>query len=371
MSYKILIVGGGLAGMSCAISLAKSGHAVHLVDQDRDWRAYGAGITIQAPTFRALRKLGLLGPVMESSFPGRGTRVRLADGTCINEVVEDDPEPGLPASGGILRPVLHVLLAEEVRRQGVNVRLGLTAQKFEEVAGGVQVAFTDGSADRFDLMVGADGIYSATRQALFPQAPRPRFTGQGAFRVIAPRPPDLDMIEVYLGNPIKAGVTPISQDHLYMFTLTPEPRDEHLSGARGIARLREALQGFGGLVGAIRDQMGEHSQLVYRPLESIFLQRPWHRGRIMLIGDAVHATPPQLASGAGSAFEDGILLAEYLSVTPAIEEAFRAFTERRFDRCRHVVESSVRLGEMELAGASPQEQGAVYAQALARLAEPA
>ena len=99
--------------------------------------------------------------------------------------------------------------------------------------------------------------------------------------------------------------------------------------------------------------------------------KPWHKGRVVLIGDAVHASTPQLASGAGAALEDGILLPEYLSTCASIEQALEEFTNRRFARCRDVVESSARLGELELAGAPGAEQGRVYAEALARLAAPA
>jgi 2-polyprenyl-6-methoxyphenol hydroxylase-like FAD-dependent oxidoreductase len=179
------------------------------------------------------------------------------------------------------------------------------------------------------------------------------------------------MVEVYFGDPIKAGVTPISKDQLYMFTLSPERGDDYLTSERQITRLREVLSGFGGLIGQIRDTLGPQSHIVYRPLQSVLVPKPWHKGRILLIGDAVHAATPQLASGAGAAVEDGLLLPEYLSAADSIEMALAQFTERRFGRCRDVVESSVRLGELELAGAPGPEQGRVYTEALNRLAAPA
>ncbi len=179
------------------------------------------------------------------------------------------------------------------------------------------------------------------------------------------------MIEIYLGEGIKAGVTPVSDEELYMFALSPEPNGEHLSAERQVERLREILAGFGGLVGEIRDGLGPDSRITYRPLQAILMPRPWHRGRVVLIGDAVHATTPQLASGAGAAVEDGVLLAEHLAVAPSVEDALAAYTERRFERCRDLVETSLRLGELELAGAPGDEQERVYAEAIGRLMEPA
>lgn len=370
-AQNILIVGGGIAGMACAIALAGTGHRVDLVDVDPDWRSYGMGITVQASTYRALGDLGLAEQVAAGGFGCRGARVRLADGTLIDEVLAQKLEPGLPDGGGIMRPVLHEIMARETRARGVHVRLGLAVEDVCNRTESVEAAFSDGSRQHYDLLVGADGIYSTVRNLLFPDGPKPRFTGQGAFRVLAPRPPELDMIETYLGDPIKAGVTPISQEELYMFVLSPEKRDDHLDHDRQIARLREVLAGFGGLIGEIRDTLGKDSRVVYRPLEALLVPKPWHRGRVILVGDAVHATTPQLASGAGSAIEDGVLLAQYVTASATLEEALPAFTERRFERCRHVVESSVRLGEMELAGASGAEQGKLYGEALALLAEPA
>jgi 2-polyprenyl-6-methoxyphenol hydroxylase-like FAD-dependent oxidoreductase len=233
------------------------------------------------------------------------------------------------------------------------------------------VQLSNGKKEIYDLVVGADGIHSKMRSLLFPEAPAPRFTGQGAFRTLAPRPPQLDMIEIYLGNPIKAGVTPVSQDQLYMFTLSPERGDDYFTPERQISRLREVLQGFGGLIAEIRDTLGPHSQIVYRPLQTVLVAKPWHKGHIVLIGDAVHAATPQLASGAGAAVEDGVLLPEYLSTSASLEQALEDFTNRRFGRCRDVVESSVRLGELELSGGSGAEQERVYAEALTRLAAPA
>ncbi len=175
---KVLVVGGGVAGMCCAVALAQSGHTVELIDSDSAWRSYGAGITVQAPMFRALRAIGVSDRVAAAGFPCRGTRARAADGTFIGEVMAPTLEPGLPDGGGIMRPVLHAILADAVRAAGVRVRLGMTWREMDERVGGVEVGFEDGSRGTFDLIVGADGIFSALRARLFPDAPPPRFTAR-------------------------------------------------------------------------------------------------------------------------------------------------------------------------------------------------
>jgi 2-polyprenyl-6-methoxyphenol hydroxylase-like FAD-dependent oxidoreductase len=85
------------------------------------------------------------------------------------------------------------------------------------------------------------------------------------------------------------------------------------------------------------------------------MAKPWHRGRTVLIGDAAHATTPHLAAGAGLAVEDSIVLAAAIERATSCETALQEFTARRYERCRMVVENSVRLGDIEQGAGSQQE----------------
>jgi 2-polyprenyl-6-methoxyphenol hydroxylase-like FAD-dependent oxidoreductase len=246
----------------------------------------------------------------------------------------------------------------------------LTVDSINSSDAGAFVKFSDGSDDEYGLVIGADGINSKVRTLSFPKVPQPRFTGQGAWRVLASRPSGLDMSEFYLGNSVKAGVTPVSQEQLYMFTLSPEATDNFIPSSDQPGRLREVLAGFGGLIGEIRDSLDAGSPIVYRPLRVVLLPPPWHRDNVVLLGDAVHATTPHLASGAGCAVEDAIVLAQELAKHDELEDALYAYTLRRFERCRDVVETSVKLGDMELAGVSGEEHARVYEDAMRRLSGP-
>ena len=280
---KVLVVGGGICGMSCAIQLANSGLQIDLIDLDPQWRVYGAGITITGPTFRALKEIGLIGEVIEKGFACDGAKTRTRDGALIAEVNMPGLAAGIPYGGGIMRPVLHEILARATKGAGVAVRLGLTIDHVADLGSSVDVVFSDGTADSYGLVVGADGINSKMRQLLFPDAPEPHFTGQGAWRVLAPRPPAVDMIETFLSPGIKAGVTPISDKQLYMFALSPETEDV-IPPEDQAGRLKEVLEGFGGLIGDIRDHLGPESSIVYRPLKTVMMPAPWYRGRVVLVG---------------------------------------------------------------------------------------
>jgi 2-polyprenyl-6-methoxyphenol hydroxylase-like FAD-dependent oxidoreductase len=120
----------------------------------------------------------------------------------------------------------------------------------------------------------------------------------------------------------------------------------------------------------VREGLNEKSQVNFRPLEGFILPEPWYRGRVLLIGDAAHPTTPQLASGAGMAIEDSIVLAEELARADSVAEAFAAFMARRIGRCRLVTTSSVEIGRLEQERAPVDQMTAVVRNALAKLAEP-
>jgi 2-polyprenyl-6-methoxyphenol hydroxylase-like FAD-dependent oxidoreductase len=113
------------------------------------------------------------------------------------------------------------------------------------------------------------------------------------------------------------------------------------------ALARQQLEGYGGPVARVREQITDDSQVLMRPIESILVPPPWYRGRVLLIGDAAHATTPHLASGAGMAIEDAIVLGELLRRATPFPEALQEFMSRRYERCRLVVENSLKVAEWE------------------------
>lgn len=135
-------------------------------------------------------------------------------------------------------------------------------------------------------------------------------------------------------------------------------------------RLAALMEPCGGAVAELRNELHAGSNIVVRPLETIFLERPWHRDGCVLIGDAAHAATPQLASGAGMAMEDGVVLGECVGREPDIDSALSSFMDRRFARCAMVVDKSLTLGRLEKAITSPIEQVRVVEQALAQLQNP-
>jgi 2-polyprenyl-6-methoxyphenol hydroxylase-like FAD-dependent oxidoreductase len=373
MLKRVLVVGGGIAGTCCAIQLRKLGVAVDLVEIDPQWGVLGAGLTITGPTLRALNTIGVLDEVKTHGATWSGGRAHNQHGELLAELHTTPLSPELPATAGILRPQLHKVLAERTRASGTQVRLGLTVLHLHGDDKQAEVTFSDGSIERYDLVVGADGIYSKVRSLIFPDAPKPSFTGQVVYRMLAERPPEVDRSYFYMGRDIKIGFSPISSTHMYMFLLHPSPTNPRVDAKDQPARLHEMMDGFGGIVPQVRATvLGENAPSVnYRPLETLLLPSPWYGGRTVLIGDAAHATTPHLASGAGMAIEDGIVLAEELRRHDVdVAAALAVFEARRFERCASTVNNSVRLGQLEMEHASPIEHGKLMDDALTLLRAP-
>jgi 2-polyprenyl-6-methoxyphenol hydroxylase-like FAD-dependent oxidoreductase len=366
-----LVVGGGIAGMASAISLAERGVAVDLIDLDPEWRVYGAGITITGPTLRAYRRLGLLDEIKQQGAITTKTRLMRFDGTHIRDLEEPVIEEGLPATGGIMRPILHKIMQGRVRELAIEVQLGLTVDALDRAGDGVDVTFSNGDQAHYDLVVGADSVSSRVRTLAFAHMEPARPTGQGCWRISIRKPPGLAQGEFFLGHANPCGISACGPDAVYLWMLTPHvERETYMDDEERFVTLQGLLADFGGNAGWIRDTMTRHDWINYRPLVAALQPGPWFSGRIVLVGDAVHATTPHLASGAGMAVESGIVLAEELARADTAAAGLGAYQARRFERCRDVVETSVRVGQLQLAHGPPEAAAGLLQGALARLNQP-
>lgn len=370
MIRNALVVGGGIAGMATAIMLRRGGVAVDLIDIDPEWRVYGAGITITGPTLRAFKALGILERVIAEAHTADGVQVCGVSGETLTLIPTPAPAGAdVPGSGGIMRPTLHKILADEVRALSTTVRLGLTIDAIAHEDDGEGILFSDGAYGRYDLVVGADGLFSKVRTLVFPDAPGPQFTGQACWRLMTKRLAGIDRRHYFLGGPVKAGFTPVSASEMYMFVLENVRENNWVDPELFHLRLRDLIAPFGGAVAEIRAGLNADSLIVYRPLEATLLPAPWYAGRTIVIGDAAHGTTPQLASGAGMAVEDGLVLADELIRASTVDDGLAAFMRRRYDRCRLVVENSIQLGRYEVEGAPVEAQTELVARSLDLLAE--
>ena len=367
---RALIVGGGFSGMSAAIQLAGQGVAVDLVEIDAGWRSYGAGISLNGGMFRVLARLGLLDAFKAVGAMTDGVEIRGPQDQVLVRLPTPSLQEGATGNGGVMRPVLARLLAERTRAAGVNVKLGQTFASLDDGADSIRVSFADGTAAEYDLVIGADGLYSATRAAIFPDAPKPRYIGQAVWRAVLPLPAHIPTVTMWMGPGLKVGINAVSDTEAYLFLTEDRPSNDHVPPETQLATLKALLARFASpTIQSVAAGLSEASQVVYRPLEQLLVPRPWSVGRVVLIGDAIHATTPHMAAGAMIGMEDALVLAEELGRAP-VPDALAAFEARRWERCRMVVENSGRLAEIEQGHGTHEEHQRLMGQTLGALAQP-
>jgi 2-polyprenyl-6-methoxyphenol hydroxylase-like FAD-dependent oxidoreductase len=244
---------------------------------------------------------------------------------------------------------LHNVLTTTAKEKGTSVRLGVTVSEFSQTEDKVNVEFTDGTNGEYDLVIAADGIHSKMRKMVFPESSPPVFSGQSVWRHNFPRPAEVtELLNFVGGQRGSAGLCPLADNLMYMFVTSEEPGNPQFADEDLPRLMRDRLEGFGGILAELRGQIVDPKEVVYRPLEYLMLPDPWYQGRILIIGDAAHATTPHLGQGAGMAIEDAIVAAEELTKNVPISEAMSAFMKRRFDRCKYIVEESVKAGKWEM-----------------------
>jgi 2-polyprenyl-6-methoxyphenol hydroxylase-like FAD-dependent oxidoreductase len=364
-----LVVGGGIGGLSTAIALRRRGVEVDVVELNPRWDVYGVGIIQAANAIRALDALGLADEAVKQGYAMSGSRFFTSHGEPLGAIPAVPVlGPEYPPMNGITRPRLHAIFQDAVRSAGARVRLGVTVETID----GGDVAFTDGTRGSYDLVVGADGINSLVRSLVFDAALRPEYTGQVVWRYNVPRPPDLDTLDMYVGENGKAGFVPLAPDLMYVLYIEAVPAEDVPVAPELLAEtMRARLAEFGGAVARVRDEhIVDADEVVYRPVESVLVPSPWYRGPVVLIGDAAHATSPHVGQGAAMAIEDALVLAEEVTAGGPLEAALDRFMGRRFERCEFIWSISRQIGRWEIEHAPDADFVGLTAESIERTAQP-
>lgn len=344
---KISIVGAGIGGLTLAAALQRFGFAVEIFEQTQAFSRVGAGIQLTPNAVKSLRGLGLEGRLREVGYEAeyRSSRewntgreiLRIPMG---RHVEEKYGAPHLLMHRGDLHQILFEAVGPSCIRYGHKLD-GIEIQK-----DGVQLHFTNGVSEKTQYVVAADGVHSVVRDQLFEQG-MPRYTHHIAYRTVFPS----DMLKYPLRDPKSKWRGPDRQisiyyvsggREVYFTTRVPDPREVPESwGMEG--DMNELRAAFAEFHPEVRDML-EACPRVQK--WAIFDRDPipqWHRGPVVLLGDAAHPMTPAMAQGAASAMEDAVMLARLLGEieVPDVEEAFARYEACRYDRASAIqVESS-------------------------------
>lgn len=338
---RILIVGGGIAGLTLATALHQQRLGAELVERSPIWQVTGAGIAVQPNGIRVLHALGL-----GSAIEHVGTVIRSWD--FCDQLGEVLCETDLQALWGEVGPFIGVARTQlqQVLLAGaadISSRLGTSVLSLTQDEQRVRVEFSDGDTRDYDLVVGADGIASTVRRLTL-GVEKPVYAGQMTWRSLAPiRPRSLTKLQFLLGEGCFFGLCPVGNGHTYGFGNVTVLRFHDAVQGR-LARLRERFAAFGGIVQDYLAALSSDEQIHCSAVEWVE-HVAWYTGRVVLIGDAAHASSPMMGQGGCMAMEDACVLAEVLRDAASIESALDTYVARRRPRVEWVQQHSRAVAE--------------------------
>ncbi|MEV4050975.1 FAD-dependent monooxygenase [Amycolatopsis sp. NPDC049688] len=354
---RALIIGGGVAGTITAIALHEAGHEPAVYEAyDRDSEGVGAFLTLAVNGLEALAPLGLKDVVRSVGFDSPRMSIGLGNGTRLAELSGGALANGT-VSRTVLRSDLYVALRDEAVRRGIRIEYGKRLIDANQTETHVRADFADGSHAAGDLLIGADGLRSRVRTIIDPDAPSPRYVpllNTGGFAEGLDLPDEPGVLNMVFGKRVFFCHVVSTDGRVWWFAnpaRKTEPTAAELATLAG-EKLRAELLHL-----VARDRTP--ATRIIRATREIYPAWPtydfptvpvWHRGRMVIIGDAAHATSPAAGQGASMAIEDAVTLGKCLRDVPDVERALTTYESLRRGRVEAVVAAGKRNGDQKVIG---------------------
>lgn len=339
---KGIIIGAGIGGLTTAITLVQKGVEVTIYEQASELKDVGAGIWIAPNGMKIFEKLQLAEQIISAGNLLKNISVVDTAYKPISTIHYHQIQAKYPQGTiAIHRAALQKILLENLAPN--KIVLGKTFQRFEQTPAAVQAIFTDGTAAEADFLIAADGIYSKARQQIHPLQ-KLRYAGQTCWRFIAtipvPKAEQHNMYEIWANEKgLRVGYSKINAQQFYVFiTYAAEPggKDEN-----GIVKnyLLQLCASFPAIVHQLIEAAHE-SEIIRTDLWDFKPVKKWVQGRVALLGDAAHATTPNLGQGACQAIEDAFVLAHELVKSEHIETCLLNYQKKRLAKATYITNTS-------------------------------
>lgn len=335
------IIGGGIAGLTTALALERSGMRATVYEAAPELRPVGAGLGLAANAVKAFDVLGLKHGLVQCGRRLHGLAILDEHGRTIT-ATQGFRNPAMEQFA-VHRADLQALLLKELAHTPVH--LGKRVRSVAQDGSQVIVHFADGSVHHTEHLIIADGIHSASRASILPDV-KPRYAGYTCWRGVV-HAPDLRVggaTEAW-GRKGRFGIVPLTGDRLYWFATVKSAEGNERYRTY---RVRDLVAHFANYPGPINGILSRTTddQLVWSDIHDLVPLARTAFGRVVLVGDAAHATTPNLGQGACQAIEDAVLLAQVLRGDRDVVKAFGQFHQLRRGRTKWVTETSWRLGRV-------------------------
>ncbi len=344
---RFVIAGGGISGLTLAIALQRKGLQVTVYEQAFPVRPLGAALVLAGNAMKAFSEIGIDAGVEKAGRVLQKLTIKDQSGNILSETdsVEVSRKFGVINNFAIHRADLHNTLLSYLPPE--VVQLGKTCVDFEQSAQGVTILFQDGSSTEADYVIACDGIHSIFRKKLVP-ASEPRYAGYTCWRAVIDNIPagvsSTETSESW-GPGKRFGIVPLANNRLYWFACLNARRNDPAMRAYKIPDLLSSFQNFHAPVAEIL-QRTTNDRLIWGDIIDLKPLDRFAFNNIVLMGDAAHATTPNMGQGACMAIEDAAVLANCLSSNTEPATAFRNFESLRLARTRKIVAGSWRLGRI-------------------------
>ncbi|WP_336211591.1 FAD-dependent monooxygenase [Nonomuraea sp. LPB2021202275-12-8] len=350
MTYTALVAGGGIAGTSAAIALSKAGITPVVYEAyERAADNVGAFLTLAVNALDALHALDL--DLGDLGFDTPKIRITNGSGRRLGELPYGTGLPGGQVSRTMKRADLYRFLREQAVHRGVRFEYGKRLVDATATGDGVQASFADGSTVAADLLIGADGLRSRTREIIDPAAPGARYAGllnTGGYARGLGTGCEPGMMHAIFGKRCFFAYAAHPNGEVWWAANPAQPAELSPADVAAItpgewrARLNDLFRGDRGPALDIIAATGE----IFAGWNTYTMPAvpTWHRDRMIIIGDAAHAAAPSSGQGAAMAIEDAVVLATCLRDSPDVEAAFHAYERLRRHRVERVVRQGNRTG---------------------------
>lgn len=323
---KILIAGGGIAGLAMARALEQQGIIADLIERQADGPHGGTGLYLPGNAARALEQLGLLDRIATLAMPIEAQRILDSRGRPLSVTLTKDVWSSCGRCLALPRTVLHTTLRSSLR--DTRLRFDTSISGIGQFGEKTMVSFTDGARGEYDLVIGADGINSAVRQSVFPQV-KPTYTGNVCWRFITKNTVGVGDWTVMLGDGTTLLAIPIDNGLVYVYADMAVSERESQDKDRQFP-VSTFLSKFSAPLSPLICRLESRNTVHFGRIDQVVMD-DWVKGRVVLIGDAAHASSPSMAEGAAMAMEDALVLAEALA-TSDITDTLATYMRRRKPR---------------------------------------
>lgn len=354
MTMKAIIIGAGTAGPMAAMFFKRAGIEAEIFESRSEAASYtGWFLNLAGNGIEVLKTLGIEKPILAEGSPAPRMIMWSGKGKQLGEV-RNGARHGLTESIIIRRSELQRHLNDAARQQGIPIHFGKRLSSIDMTDTSVVVRFEDGTTASGDFLVGADGVHSRVRQIINPDAPKPAYTGlvsTGGFTDKLDLPPTPNVQHFIFGKRAFFGYHVRSSGEVYWFN------NHGRKEAAGRTELTQSEDWQRRLLEMHRDDMPLINQIIQAtdsgigayPIYDMPPQPVWHKGCVVLIGDAVHAISPSSGQGASLAMEDAAVLAKCLRDVDTPEQAFATYEALRRERVERLVKWARALGGAKLA----------------------